>query len=67
MGKEENMWTKEDIERKTTSGMGRPGVQQVSEGSGEQRKTEKTRCKVIHGAPMILVVKGMVTLMISVY
>ena len=38
--------------------MDRPGVRQVPEGSGEQRKMEKTGCKIICGAPTILAVKG---------
>ena len=37
-------------------GMDRPGVRQVSEGSGEQRKMEETDCEVICGAPTTLVV-----------
>ena len=37
--------------------MDRPGVPQVPEGSGEQRKMEKTGCKIICDAPMTLVVK----------
>ena len=41
-------------------GMDRPGVCQVSEGSGEHRKMEKTGCEVICGAPTTLVVKGQV-------
>ena len=39
-------------------GMDRPGVRQVPEGSGEQRKMEETGCEIICGAPTILVVKG---------
>ena len=38
--------------------MDRSGVCQVPDGSGEQRKMEKTVCEVICGAPMILAVKG---------
>ena len=44
---------------KTTSGMDRPGVRQVAEGSGEQGKMEKTGCKIICGAPTTLAVKGL--------
>ena len=40
-------------------GMDRPGVRQVSEGSGEQGKMEKTGCKIICGAPTTLAVKGL--------
>ena len=40
--------------------MGRPGVRQVPEGSGEQGKMEreKTGCEVICGAPTTLAVEG---------
>ena len=38
--------------------MDRPGVCQVPEGSGEQRKMEETSCEVICGAPKTLAVKG---------
>ena len=41
-------------------GMDRPGVRQVPEGSGKQRKIEETGCEVICGAPTILAVKGQV-------
>ena len=37
-------------------GMGRPGVRQVPEGSGEQGKMEETGCEIICGALMTLVV-----------
>ena len=40
-------------------GMDRPGVRQVPEGSGEQKKMEKTGCKIICGAPTTLAVKGL--------
>ena len=36
----------------------RPGVRQVPEGSGEQRKMEETGGEIIRGAPTILAVKG---------
>ena len=49
---------------KTASGMDRPGVHQVTEGSGERGKMEETGCKIISGAPNTLVVKG---LMIMIY
>ena len=38
-------------------GMDRPGVRQVSEGSGEQGDIEENGCKIICGAPTTLVVK----------
>ena len=38
-------------------GKDRPGVRQVPEGSGEERKTEKTGCKIICGARTTLEVK----------
>ena len=43
---------------KRTSGNGPSRVLQVPEGSGEQRKMEKTGCEIICGAPMTLTVKG---------
>ena len=33
-------------------GMDRPGVHQVPEGGGEQRRMEETGCEVNGGAPM---------------
>ena len=44
-------------------GMDKPGVRQVPEGSGEQGKIEKTGCKIICGAPMTLMVKGLMMMM----
>ena len=44
-------------------GMGRPGVRQVPEGSGEQGKMEKTGCEIICGAPTTLAVKGLMMMM----
>ena len=41
-------------------GMDRPGVRQVPEGSGEQRKMEKTGCEVTRGATTTPAVKGYV-------
>ena len=38
--------------------MDRPGVCQVSEGSGKQGKMEETGCEIVCGAPTILAVKG---------
>ena len=38
--------------------MDRPGVRQVPEDSGEQRKLEKTGCEVICGAPTTPMVMG---------
>ena len=38
--------------------MGRPGVRQVLEGSGEQGKMEETGCEIICGAPTTLAVKA---------
>ena len=48
--------TEEEVERKH-QGMDRPGVRQVPEGSGEQRKMEETGCEVICGAPTTPAVK----------
>ena len=39
-------------------GMDRPGVRQVPEGSGKQRKMEETGCEVICGAPTTPTVKA---------
>ena len=43
--------------------MDRPGVRQVPEGSGEQRKVEETGCKIIFGAPTTLAVKELMMMM----
>ena len=48
--------TAEEV-RKQYQEMDRPGVRQVPEGSGEQRKMEKTGCEIIC-APTTLAVKG---------
>ena len=40
--------------------MDRPGVRQVPEDSGKQRKMEETGCEIICGAQMALMVKGYV-------
>ena len=48
--------TEEEVGRQHL-GMDSPGVWQVSEGSGEQGKMEKTGCKVICGAPATPAVK----------
>ena len=45
-------------------GMDRPGVRHVPEGSGEQRKMEKTGCEIICDAPTTLAVKGLMMMMI---
>ena len=55
--------TKEEVGRQH-QGMDRPGVRQVPEGSGEQRKMEKTGCKIICGAPTTLAVKGLMMMII---
>ena len=54
--------TEEELGRQH-QGMDRPGVRQVSEGSGEQGKMEKTGCKIICGAPTTLEVKGLMMMM----
>ena len=51
--------TEEEMGRQH-QGMDRPGVRQVPEGSGEQRKIEETGCEVICGAPATLAVKRQV-------
>ena len=57
--------TEEEVGRQH-QGMDRPGVRQVPEGSGEQRKMEKTDCKIICGAPTTLAVKGLMMMMMMV-
>ena len=54
--------TEEEMGRQH-QGMDRPGVRQVPKGSGEQGKMEKTRCKIIRGAPTTLAVKGLMMMM----
>ena len=54
--------TEEEVGRQH-QGMDSPGVRQVSEGSGEQGKMEKTGCKSISGAPTTLAVKGLMIMM----
>ena len=54
---EKTRQTKEEVGRQR-QGMDRPGVQQVPEGSGEQRNMEESGCEVICGAPTTLAVKG---------
>ena len=49
--------TEEEVGRQH-QGMDRPGVRQVQDGSGEQRKMEETGCEIIYGAPTTLMVKG---------
>ena len=56
--------TKEEV-GKQHQGMDRPGIRQVPEGSGEQRKMEKTGCKIICGAPTTLAVKGWMMMMMK--
>ena len=50
--------TEEEV-GKQHQGMDRPGVRQVPEGSGEQRKMEETGCEISCGAPMTLAIKGL--------
>ena len=58
--------TEEEVGRQH-QGMDRPGIWQVPEGSGEQRKMEKTGCKIICGAPTTLAVKGLIMMMMTMY
>ena len=44
----------------------RPGVQQAPEGSGEQGKMDKTGCEIICGAPVTLMVKGLMMMMVMI-
>ena len=50
--------TEEEVGRQHQE-MDRPGGCQVQEGSGEQGKMEETGCEIICGAPLTLVVKGL--------
>ena len=54
--------TEEEVGR-LHQGVYRPGVPQVSEGSGEQGKMEETGCAIICGEPTILAVKGLMMMM----
>ena len=53
-GKKTNQ-TEEEVGRQH-QGMGKPGVCQVPEGSGDQRRMEKTGCEVTCGAATTLAV-----------
>ena len=55
--------TEEEVGRQH-QGMDRPGVCQVPEGSGEQRKMEEIGCEIICGAPTTLAVKGLLLLLL---
>ena len=57
--------TEEEVGRQH-QGMDRPGVRQVTEGSGDQGKMEKTGCKIICGAPTTLAVKGLMMIMMII-
>ena len=56
MGKKTRQ-TEEEVEIQH-QGMDRPGVRQVPEGCGEQRKVEDTGYEIIYGAQTTLAVKG---------
>ena len=56
-GEKKTRKTEEEVGRQH-QGMDRPGVRQVPEGSGEQRKVEEVGCEIICGAPTTLRVKG---------
>ena len=58
--------TKEEVGRKH-QGMDRPEVRQVTEGSGEQGKMEKTGCEIICDAPTTLAVKGQMIMMMVIW
>ena len=49
--------TEEEVGRQLQK-IDRPGVRQVSEGSGEQGKMEETSCELICGGRTTLAVKG---------
>ena len=48
----------EEVVGRQHQGMDKPGVRQVPEASGEQRKMEETGCEIICGAPTTLAIKG---------
>ena len=56
--------TEEEVGRQH-QGMDRLGVRQVSGGSGEQGKIEKTGCEIICGVPTTLAVKELIMMMTS--
>ena len=58
--------TEEELGRQHQE-MDRPGVCQVPEGSGEQRKMEKTGCEIIYDAPTTLTVKGKMMMMALIH
>ena len=64
MGKKA-MQTEEEVGRQH-QGTDRPGVLQVLEGSGEQRKMEETGCESICGAPTTLVANGLMMMMMKI-
>ena len=49
--------TEEEVGRQH-QGIDRPGVRQVPEGSGKQRKMKETGCEITSGAPTTTAVKG---------
>ena len=53
---------KADIKRsgKTASANSMPGVRQVQESSGRQRRMEEACCEIVFGTPTTLAVKGSV-------
>ena len=57
--------TEEEVERQHQR-MDRPRVRQAPEGSGEQRKIQKTGCKIICGATTTLTVQGLMMMMMMV-
>ena len=54
--------TEEELGRQH-QGMDRPGVHQFPDCSGEHGKMEETGCEIICGAPMTLMVKGLMMMM----
>ena len=56
--------TEEEMGRQH-QGMGRPGVCQVPEGSGEQLRMEETGCQIVCGAPTTVAVKGLMMMMMT--
>ena len=56
--------TKEEVGRQH-QGMDRPGVRKGPQGSGEQRKMEKTGCKIMCDTPTTLAVKELMMMMMT--
>ena len=63
MGKKTRQ-TEEEVGRQHR-GMDRPGVRQVPEGTGEQRRMEEAGCEIICGVPTTLAVQGLILMVMK--